>query len=118
MTTINEFNDYGRDLENLLVLRTSPLAIKMIETEADIPEGSMRPKRDRGYHLAQCQAFTKSRRQGDTIAMLKEDNWCWGSLFAYGLVDPKIADNYPALTNDMKVIPLIEFGKYIGNHRN
>jgi uncharacterized protein (DUF169 family) len=114
MTTLRDFNAYGADLENLMVLRTSPLAIKMIEKEEDIPEGAIRPKRDRGYHLAQCQAFTKSRRQGETIAMLKEDNWCWGSLFAYGLINPKIADNYPALTNDMKVIPLVEYGKYIG----
>jgi len=114
MTDLKTLNSYGKDLEDLVVLRTSPLAIKMIEKEEDIPEGAIRPKRDRGYHLAQCQAFSVSRRQGDTIAMLKEDNWCWGSLFAYGMIDPKIADNYPALTNDMKVIPLVEYGKYIG----
>ena len=114
MTTIDEFNGYGADLENLMILRTSPLAIKMLTTEADIPDGAVRPKKDRGYHLAQCQAFGISRRMGESIAMLKEDNWCWGNLFAYGLVDPNIADNYPALTNDMKRIPLIEHGKYIG----
>ena len=114
MTALEKYNEYGADLENLMILRTSPLAVKMLETEADIPEGAIRPKKDRGYHLAQCQAFGVSRRIGESIAMLKEDNWCWGSLFAYGLIDPKIADNYPALTSDMKHIPLIEYGKYIG----
>lgn len=114
MTSLKELNVYGKELEDLVVLRTSPLAIKMLKTEDDIPEGAIRPKRDRNHHLAQCQAFTISRRQGDTIAMLKEDNWCWGPLFAYGLIDPKIADNYPALINDMKVIPLLEHGNYIG----
>jgi uncharacterized protein (DUF169 family) len=114
MPTLKEFNDYGAALENIMILRTSPLAVKMLKSEADIPEGAVRPKKDRGYHLAQCQAFSISRRMGESITMLKEDNWCWGSLFAYGLIDPKIAENYPALTNDMKHIPLIEYGKYVG----
>ena len=114
MTKLDEFNQYGEDLEKLLPLRTSPIAAKMLEKEADIPNGTIRPKRDRGYHLAQCQAFSMSRRQKTAVAMLKEDNWCWGSLFAYGLIDPRIADNYPELQNDMKYIPLLEYGKYIG----
>jgi uncharacterized protein (DUF169 family) len=114
MTTLKEFNTIGKDLEDLVVLRTSPLAIKMLKSESDIPAGAVRPRRDRNHHLAQCQAFSMSRRQGDTIAMLKEDNWCWGALFAYGLIDPKIADRFPALVNDMKVLPLIEYGKYVG----
>ena len=97
-----------------MMLRTSPIAVKMLEKESDIPKGAFRPRKDRGYHLAQCQAFSLSRRQGKTVAMLKEDNWCWGSLFAYGLIDPRIADNYPELQNDMKHIPLLEYGKYIG----
>jgi len=114
MTTLKEFNACGEDLENYMVLRTAPLAVKMLQKEADIPEGALRPKKDRDYHLAQCQAFSMSRRQGATVAMLKEDNWCWGSLFAYGLVEPGIADNYPELQNDIHNIPMLEYGKYIG----
>jgi uncharacterized protein (DUF169 family) len=97
-----------------MLLRTSPIAVKMLEKESDIPEGALRPKRDRGYHLAQCQAFSLSRRQGNTVAMLKEDNWCWGSLMAYGLVDQRIAEQFPELKNEVKKISLIEYGKYIG----
>jgi uncharacterized protein (DUF169 family) len=114
MTALSDYNRYGEELEKYVILRTSPLAIKMLEKESDIPEGAMRPKRDRGYHLAQCQAFSMSRREGTSIAMLKEDNWCWGSLFAYGLIEPGIADNYPELQNDMKYIPLLEYGRYVG----
>jgi uncharacterized protein (DUF169 family) len=114
MTTLNELNEYGVVLENSLLLRTSPLAIKILETENDIPAEALRPKRDRGYHLAQCQAFSLSRRQGNTVAMLKEDNWCWGSLFAYGLIERGVADNYVELHNDIRVIPMLEYGKYIG----
>jgi uncharacterized protein (DUF169 family) len=110
VTTIEEFNKYGEELENLLGLQTSPIAIKMLEKEGDIPEGAIRPKRDRGYHLAQCQAFALSRRDRVTVAMLKEDNWCPGPVTAYGLV-PKSdgSDGRAAITFDC-----FEYGKYIG----
>jgi len=87
MAELSEFNKYGEDLERQLMLRTSPIAVKMLEKEADIPEGSVRPKKDRGYHLAQCQAFALSRREGTTVAMLKEDHWCPTAPMAYGFVD-------------------------------
>ncbi len=83
--SLNEFNRWGEELENQLILRTSPIAVKMLETESDIPKGAIRPKRDRGVHIAQCQAFALSRREGTTVAMLKEDNWCPTSVIAYGL---------------------------------
>lgn len=114
MATVKEYNESGTFLENSLILKTSPLAVKMLESEGDIPEGAVRPKRDKGYHLAQCQAFSISRRQGITLAMLKEDNWCWGPLFAYGLIKPEMANNYPELHNDIKIIPMLDYGKYIG----
>ena len=114
MTAVKEFNEYGAVLESSLALRTFPLAVNMLAAESDIPEGSLRPIRDRGYHLAQCQAFSLSRFQGLTVAMLKEDNWCWGALFAYGLIDPTMADKFPELHNDIKIIPMLEYGRYIG----
>lgn len=114
MAVLKEFNGYGEDLERLMSFRTSPLAVKMLETENDIPEGALRPKKDRGYHLAQCQAFSMSHRHGSTVAMLKEDNWCWGPLLAYGLIEPGIAGKFRELQNDIKNIPLLEYGKYVG----
>jgi uncharacterized protein (DUF169 family) len=82
----------------------------MLETEADIPEGAVRPKRDRGYHLAQCQAFAMTRRQGMTIAMLKEDHWCFAPLLHYGLVE----DPHDAFVDAHASFPRFEQGKYIG----
>ena len=112
MPTLKELNQYGEDLERLLRLRTSPLAVKMLEKEADIPEGAVRPKRDRGYHLAQCQAFAMSRREKDTIAMLKEDNWCPGPLMAYGLVERQREQGSRARQSTPYMS--FEYGKYIG----
>jgi uncharacterized protein (DUF169 family) len=124
MTTIKELNRYGEELEELLWLRTSPIAVKMLEKEADIPPEAVRPKRDRGYHLAQCQAFALSRRRGETIAMLKEDLWCWAPLIGYGLVPPLdektispmiyIVENMPAARKIAQHFPRLEQGRYIG----
>jgi uncharacterized protein (DUF169 family) len=126
MTTLAEFNRCGEELERLLLLRTSPIAIKMLEKEEDIPEGAIRPKKDRGYHLAQCQAFAMSRRQGVSIAMLREDHWCWAPLIGYGLVEPPegffeghsvvpiMVEKSEAAGNVAKGFPHFEYGKYIG----
>ena len=87
MTQLEEFNRYGEDLERQLILRSSPIAVKMLKSESDIPEGAVRPAKDRGYHLAQCQAFAMSRREGTTVAMFIEDQWCPTAPMAYGFVD-------------------------------
>ena len=110
MTTLEEYNRYGEDLERILILRTSPLAVKMLEKEADIPEGAVRPKKDRGYHLSQCQAFAVSRRQKTTIAMLEEDNWCFAPVIAYGLEDKPDDPNLQQFVS----FPTFERDKYIG----
>lgn len=110
MSFAKGFNKYGEELESLLRLQTSPIAVKMLENETDIPEGALRPKKDQGKHYAQCQAFSLSRRDRITVAMLKEDNWCPGPVIAYGLVlppdtpDPNSGRNYEGF----------EYGRYTG----
>jgi uncharacterized protein (DUF169 family) len=109
MYDLSELNQYGEDLEKLLILRTSPIAVKMLEKEEDIPEGAVRPKKDLGYHLAQCQAFAMSRRERVTLAMLKEDHWCPAALMAYGLVKKLESSSKYTQSYDC-----FEYGKYIG----
>jgi uncharacterized protein (DUF169 family) len=109
MATASDFNQYGEELEKSLILRTSPVAVKMLEKETDIPKEAIRPKRDRKYHIAQCQAFALSRREGTTVAMLKEDHWCPTALIAYGLVKkPESIDKWS------HPYDCFEYGKYIG----
>lgn len=108
-TALSEFNKHGDDLETALLLRTSPIAVKMLEKEADIPKEAFRPNRDGSYHIAQCQAFGMSRREGKTVAMLKQDHWCPTALMAYGMVETpntmsKLGESYQSF----------ETGKYIG----
>jgi uncharacterized protein (DUF169 family) len=110
MTTIKEFNRYGEELEKIMILRTSPVAVKMLEKESDIPEGTLRPRQDRKTHYAQCQAFAISRRDKIAVAMLKEDHWCPAALMAYGMVPlPEPRTPYQGHPYEM-----FEYGKYIG----
>ncbi len=110
MPTLKVFNGYGEELEKELKLRTSPIAVKMLKSEAEIPEGAYRPKKDKNKHYAQCQVFSLSRRDELTVAMLKDDNWCLGPLLAYGLVETQ---DRPA-GNPAMQYKSFEYGKYIG----
>ena len=82
----------------------------MLESETDIPPEAVQPKKDRDYHLAQCQAFSLSRRDGDTIAMLAEDNWCPAPVIAYGLVERPESPTWRA----RETYDCFDHGKYIG----
>lgn len=126
MKRLADLNKCGEELEMRLQLRTSPIAVKMLEKEKDIPKGAIRPKRDIGLHLGLCQAFAKSRRERVTVAMLKEDNWCYVPVIALGLAKPpdfflkgytdfpeRVAD-LRAAKNLAKTSPRLERGKYIG----
>lgn len=112
MTKVNDYNRYGEEIMKFLMLKTSPVAVKMLSTEDEIPENAVRPRRDRNYHLAQCQAFALARRDKTTIALLKEDHWCPAALMAYGMVPRSPAPPPPGVTRH----PYDNFpeGRYIG----
>jgi uncharacterized protein (DUF169 family) len=122
---VGTINAYGSDLLDMLVLRTYPVAVKMLKHESEIPKGAVRPKKDLGEHYAACQAFGIVRRRGTTLAMCIEDHWCFEPIIGYGLVEPPkdflegsgsaffIQDKEAAKkrTDD---IPLIPHGEYAG----
>jgi uncharacterized protein (DUF169 family) len=85
--SVSALNAYGGDLEKLMFLRSYPIAIRFLKSEAEIPSGAVRPKRDHGEHYAMCQAFAVARRQGTTLAMFLEDHWCFEPIISYGLVE-------------------------------
>ncbi len=126
MGELEKINKYGVEIETLLRLKTPPLGIKFIKSEDEIPENALRPKRDKGIHLAQCQAFAMSRREGETVAILKEDQYCWAPLVAYGLASPDVIDaSITDAPDSMKgilkwtreladALPSLPTGEYIG----
>ena len=110
MPSIADFNKYGEELERLMRLHTSPIAVKMLTRAEDIPEGAIRPWQDRGQHIAQCQAFALSRRHQECVAMLEEDNWCFAPIIAYGMEDRPEDPEFQDYVN----FPTFKRGKYIG----
>ncbi len=79
--------DASRELHEMLVLRYEPIAVTMIENDADVPETAIRPMRDFGKHMALCQAFTSTRRNNKSFYLDKKAQWCWNPLVGLGLVD-------------------------------
>jgi len=118
-------NTYGSDLLNMLVLRTYPIAIKMLKSESEIPQGAVRPKKDLKTHYAACQAFGIVRRKGTSLAMFIEDHWCFEPIIAYGLVEPPkdflegsgsafFVQSKEGARQRSSEIPLLPQGKYAG----
>ncbi|KPK87700.1 hypothetical protein AMJ80_11800 [bacterium SM23_31] len=125
VTPIETMNKYGSDLLNMLVLRTYPIAIKMLKDESEIPQGAVRPKRDLGEHYSACQVFGIVRRRGTTLAMFIEDHWCFEPIIGYGLVEPPedflegsgsdfFIQNKEAAKERNNSIPILPYGKYAG----
>jgi uncharacterized protein (DUF169 family) len=126
MVKVDEVNQQAMELEQLLRLKTYPLAIKMIEREDDIPVGAKRPVRDLGYHLALCQAISLARRQGRTTALLKKDMWCFEPVVGLGMAEvpeyflegnnryPGSAKTPEAGRTWAQALPRFEPGKYVG----
>jgi len=126
MADLSTYRECGEELERRLRLKTHPLAVKLLVKEADIPQGAQRPLRDLGHHLSLCQGFQMSRREGTTVAMLKEDMWCPEPVIGYGLVEPpayflegnnrfpKDVATLEAGRHYAEDLPRLETGKYIG----
>jgi uncharacterized protein (DUF169 family) len=87
MTIAEQNSAYSSELRDMLLLRFEPIAVKMIEDEADVPENAIRPQKDLKTHMALCQAFSLARRERKTVYMVKEDHWCWNPLIGLGHVD-------------------------------
>jgi len=111
---VEEIRRWGKALVTQLKLNNTPVGFRFLRTLDEIPEGTLRPKIDRGQHLAQCQAFALARFQGLNVTMLKEDHWCWGPLVGYGLVNPQPAIDMPETSKHVKIMPRLPFGDYIG----
>ena len=126
MTETETLHNYVEELEKRLRLKTFPLAVKLLEKEADITEGAVRPLRDLGYHMPLCQAFATSRRDGTLIAALKEDMLCFEPVVGYGMTEPpqyflEGHNRFPQDVESLEVgshyasdFPRLPVGKYIG----
>ncbi|GAI87721.1 unnamed protein product [marine sediment metagenome] len=123
---LNILYEYGDKIETFLKLNTFVLAIKLLKNKKEIPLDTKRPKKDFGYHLSLCQAFAISRREGRSLAILKEDMWCFEPVIGLGLAKaspyflqghnrfPGTARTLEAGKNWAQSLPHFEWGKYEG----
>ena len=104
MAKLDIFHKYGEELEQRIRLQTFPLAVKLLKKEAEIPGGAERPLRDFGYHLPLCQGFAMSRKEGKTIAMFREDMWCFEPVIGLGWAEPPqyFLEGYNRFPQDVK----------------
>ena len=113
-------------LHQFLGLRSNLIAVRMLRDESEIPANAVRPLRDTGHHLSMCQAFSLARRQGQTIAMLHQDNWCVEPVIGFVYTEvpeyfltganryPESASSLEAGSKWAKNMPKIAPGQYIG----
>jgi len=126
MVKLDVLHSYADELERRVRLQTFPLAVKLLENEESVPEGAERPLQDFGYRLALCQSYALSRKEGKTIAMFKEDMWCFEPIIGYGWVEPpqyfldghnrypQDVENLEAGKNYVKDLPCLPLGQYSG----
>jgi uncharacterized protein (DUF169 family) len=103
--------------------QTYPLAIKMLNSEDEIPQDAKRPLRDYGASFTLCQALALSRRDGLTIVLDKDSQSCPIALVGLGFVRPEeyLSGKYvlapmnqptEARIKAAEAMPRFQFGKY------
>ena len=122
----DKLREYGKEIYERLRLKTLPFAVKLIERDEEIPQDAVRPKRDLGCHLASCQAFALSRREGMKVLQTKEDMWCSEAAigFGFGGLPQYFLDGNTRFPQEVKTLgaaktwaqnlPHLESNKYIG----
>jgi len=123
---IKDIQKHGKTIEDYLRLQTYCLGIKLLKNESEIPEEALRPLKDFGHHLSQCQSFARSRREGLSIAQFKDDHWCFEPVIGYGLEKipgrffeaphryPGAAKTKEAAQTWARNFPRLEYGLYEG----
>jgi uncharacterized protein (DUF169 family) len=88
MENVDTLKGHGIEIERLLRMKTYPVAAKMLKQEKEIPETVKRPKKNLGHHLSLCQAINLARREGESLALLKDDMWCYLPVIGLGMAEP------------------------------
>jgi len=86
--------------------QTFPLALKLCQSESELPERVRMPVRDLGYQIALCQGIGIARRYGWTLAIGKDDQCCVGGAAAMGFVSE--TPGAPPVSSEKT----LTFGKY------
>lgn len=78
---VKEINTCGMELIDLLQLKTSPVAVKLIHEGEEVPEGIKKADES----MRHCQMIDNARRSEEGFYALLEDEKCKGGAAALGL---------------------------------
>lgn len=103
--------------------QTSPLAIKMLESENEIPEGAKNPLKDFSVPFTLCQAIGLCRRENMTIVLDRESQSCPIASAGLGFMKPEeylsgkhllapLNQSVEARKKVAESMPRFDFGKY------
>ena len=124
--SLEEVHKIGIELEEWLRMRGHPIAVKLLKGRDEVPEESIMPMRDLGSRCALCQAWARSRRNGDTVAMFMEDMACPDPVVAFGFAEriPYFLEGHHRYPNNARSLaaaaywcqnmPHLEYGLYKG----
>jgi len=76
-------------VDTYVKLGTSPVAIRLLESEEQVPERAKMPLKDFGVKMPLCQGTALARRAGIVVAMGQEDMLCPIGSVAVGFVPAK-----------------------------
>ena len=103
---------------------TFPVAVRMCQSAAEIPDGAQLPKRDLGFPVTVCQGLSMARRYGWTMAISKDDQCCPYGAVAIGFLPGKeelLNGTYEELASlgrketsarTQQALSRLEYGKY------
>ncbi len=118
--------EFGEAIETYTRPKTFPVAIKMLKGEADMPEGTATAKKALGHRLAVCQGWGLARHNGQSLAILKDENTCPLAMVALGLAEPPESwlrgdlyldwrtPNAPAAEKSAREMPRLPATEYAG----
>ncbi len=86
MEELKDYCELGKNLTETLKLQYFPLAIKLVKSEKEFPDGTRRPS-FLNMRITMCQGFAMSRRIGWTVGLTAEDMKCIPNLIAYGFAE-------------------------------
>ncbi len=74
-------------IETYISPLTFPVAIKLLRSEAGIPKGIERASKVYGHKFNLCQGWAMARHNGESVAMLKDDQICPLGIIVLGLAE-------------------------------
>ena len=78
---LKEINRFGRELKEILNLKTSPVAVGLAADENDIPQGMEKI----GESTRHCQMVDNVRRNGSAFYTILDDHQCKGGAAVMGM---------------------------------